>query len=219
MCQQRCRGCSPAWRTCAGDRHADVRQDRRLTARPSWNRTPGRSVKRLSRSVAEQGERSSPDRRYGSFRTMRLLPAERMRSQITVGGDDGSRSRPAKRTRSRAGDCPRRACRWWQAGRPFRRRGGSIAAARDRDICGRSSLHALPWPARGRACGRRHDPVSLASRLLRPADGEALRAPALRPVACWSVEQRDGKIFVRGKQAQPKPKPVGKPPAKRPRES
>ena len=41
--------------------------------------------------------------------------------------------------------------------------------------------------------------------------GEALRAPALRPVACWSVEQRDGKIFVRGKQAQPKPKPVGKP--------
>ncbi len=46
--------------------------------------------------------------------------------------------------------------------------------------------------------------------------GEALRAPALRPVACWSVEQRDGKIFVRGKQAQPKPKPVGKPPGEMP---
>ena len=26
--------------------------------------------------------------------------------------------------------------------------------------------------------------------------GEALRAPALSPVACWSVEQRDGKVFV-----------------------
>ena len=27
--------------------------------------------------------------------------------------------------------------------------------------------------------------------------GEALRAPALTPVACWSVEEHDGKIFVR----------------------
>ena len=40
--------------------------------------------------------------------------------------------------------------------------------------------------------------------------GEALRAPALSPLPCWSVEQRDGKIFVRGKR-EPKPaKPVGK---------
>ena len=30
--------------------------------------------------------------------------------------------------------------------------------------------------------------------------GEALRAPALSPLACWSVEQRDGKIFVREKR-------------------
>jgi apoptosis-inducing factor 3 len=30
--------------------------------------------------------------------------------------------------------------------------------------------------------------------------GEALRAPALSPIACWSVEQRDGKIFVREKR-------------------
>jgi NADPH-dependent 2,4-dienoyl-CoA reductase/sulfur reductase-like enzyme/nitrite reductase/ring-hydroxylating ferredoxin subunit len=37
--------------------------------------------------------------------------------------------------------------------------------------------------------------------------GEALRAPALSPVACWSVEQRSGKIFVREKRAQPEPKP------------
>jgi NADPH-dependent 2,4-dienoyl-CoA reductase/sulfur reductase-like enzyme/nitrite reductase/ring-hydroxylating ferredoxin subunit len=49
--------------------------------------------------------------------------------------------------------------------------------------------------------------------------GEALRAPALRPVVCWSVEQRDGKIFVLGKQTQPKPKPrpVGRRPGEAPR--
>jgi len=36
--------------------------------------------------------------------------------------------------------------------------------------------------------------------------GEALRAPALSPVACWKVEQRDGKIFVRDKLEQPQAK-------------
>src|SRR6266508_3241900 len=36
--------------------------------------------------------------------------------------------------------------------------------------------------------------------------GEAVRAPALSPVPCWAVEQRDGKIFVRGKREQPKPR-------------
>src|SRR5207342_3136066 len=41
--------------------------------------------------------------------------------------------------------------------------------------------------------------------------GEALRAPALSPVDTWSVEQRDGKIFVREKLAQPKPELRGKP--------
>jgi NADPH-dependent 2,4-dienoyl-CoA reductase/sulfur reductase-like enzyme/nitrite reductase/ring-hydroxylating ferredoxin subunit len=35
--------------------------------------------------------------------------------------------------------------------------------------------------------------------------GEALRAPALSPIACWSVEQRDGRIFVREKQPKAKP--------------
>jgi apoptosis-inducing factor 3 len=30
--------------------------------------------------------------------------------------------------------------------------------------------------------------------------GEALRAPALSPIASWSVEQRDGEIFVHGKR-------------------
>jgi apoptosis-inducing factor 3 len=43
--------------------------------------------------------------------------------------------------------------------------------------------------------------------------GEALRAPALSPLACWSVEQRDGKIFVRDKL--PKPKPQERAPAER----
>jgi NADPH-dependent 2,4-dienoyl-CoA reductase/sulfur reductase-like enzyme/nitrite reductase/ring-hydroxylating ferredoxin subunit len=40
--------------------------------------------------------------------------------------------------------------------------------------------------------------------------GEALRAPALSPLACWSIEQRDGKIFVRDKRAKTKPQPRGK---------
>ena len=44
--------------------------------------------------------------------------------------------------------------------------------------------------------------------------GEALRAPALSPLGCWTVEQRDGKIFVRGKRASaPAPiQAVGKAP-------
>jgi NADPH-dependent 2,4-dienoyl-CoA reductase/sulfur reductase-like enzyme/nitrite reductase/ring-hydroxylating ferredoxin subunit len=39
--------------------------------------------------------------------------------------------------------------------------------------------------------------------------GEALRAPALSPVACWAVEQRDGKIFVGEKLARAKAKRRG----------
>ena len=46
--------------------------------------------------------------------------------------------------------------------------------------------------------------------------GEALRAPALSPVACWRVEQQDGKIFVREKVRQQKPEPRGKPAASAP---
>ncbi|ODS02609.1 pyridine nucleotide-disulfide oxidoreductase [Methyloceanibacter marginalis] len=37
--------------------------------------------------------------------------------------------------------------------------------------------------------------------------GEALRAPALSPIACWKVEQRDGKITVREKRERPASKP------------
>ncbi|HEY6024854.1 MAG TPA: FAD-dependent oxidoreductase [Pseudolabrys sp.] len=39
--------------------------------------------------------------------------------------------------------------------------------------------------------------------------GDAVSAPALSPVACWSVEQHDGKIFVREKRKQAVPKPSG----------
>ena len=39
--------------------------------------------------------------------------------------------------------------------------------------------------------------------------GEALRPPAFSPVACWSVEQRDGRILVREKLARPKPRRRG----------
>ena len=46
--------------------------------------------------------------------------------------------------------------------------------------------------------------------------GEALRAPAFDPVACWSVEQRDGKIFVREKREQTATTPRGKIPGKVP---
>ncbi len=35
--------------------------------------------------------------------------------------------------------------------------------------------------------------------------GEAIRAPALSPLSCWIVEQKDEHIFVREKQVQPKP--------------
>src|SRR3989441_10258084 len=33
--------------------------------------------------------------------------------------------------------------------------------------------------------------------------GEALRAPALDPITCWRVDQRDGKVFVREKASPP----------------
>src|ERR1700742_3791425 len=36
--------------------------------------------------------------------------------------------------------------------------------------------------------------------------GEAVRAPALSPLSCWKVEQRDGRIFVTQKQDAPKAK-------------
>jgi NADPH-dependent 2,4-dienoyl-CoA reductase/sulfur reductase-like enzyme/nitrite reductase/ring-hydroxylating ferredoxin subunit len=42
--------------------------------------------------------------------------------------------------------------------------------------------------------------------------GEALRAPALSAIDCWSVEQRDGKVFVKDKRGE-KPAPRYRPTA------
>src|SRR3954471_13321727 len=39
--------------------------------------------------------------------------------------------------------------------------------------------------------------------------GEATRAPALSPVAIWKVELEDGRVFVREKREQPKPRVKG----------
>src|SRR6476620_6311890 len=38
--------------------------------------------------------------------------------------------------------------------------------------------------------------------------GEAVAAPALSPLTCWQVEERDGKIFVESKKTQPAPKTI-----------
>jgi NADPH-dependent 2,4-dienoyl-CoA reductase/sulfur reductase-like enzyme/nitrite reductase/ring-hydroxylating ferredoxin subunit len=42
--------------------------------------------------------------------------------------------------------------------------------------------------------------------------GEAVRAPALSPLACWNIERRDGRVLVKDKREQPKPRgPKAKP--------
>jgi NADPH-dependent 2,4-dienoyl-CoA reductase/sulfur reductase-like enzyme/nitrite reductase/ring-hydroxylating ferredoxin subunit len=46
--------------------------------------------------------------------------------------------------------------------------------------------------------------------------GEAVRAPALSPIGCWSVEQRGGKVFVKEKRTPPKSEPLGVPSGKAP---
>ncbi len=46
--------------------------------------------------------------------------------------------------------------------------------------------------------------------------GEAVCAPALSPISCWSVEERDGKVFVTGKRTPPKQEPRGAPAGKAP---
>ena len=48
--------------------------------------------------------------------------------------------------------------------------------------------------------------------------GEAVAAPAFNPVSCWRTEQRDGKVFVRGKiercaRDRPPVRPVRRPAA------
>ena len=46
--------------------------------------------------------------------------------------------------------------------------------------------------------------------------GEALHAPALSPIDCWAVEQRDGNIFVRNKRTTAMPQPGGLPAGRAP---
>ncbi len=41
------------------------------------------------------------------------------------------------------------------------------------------------------------------------ANGEALAAPALSPLTCWLVDARNGRIAVRGRKEQPRPKKTG----------
>jgi len=41
--------------------------------------------------------------------------------------------------------------------------------------------------------------------------GEAVRAPALSPLTCWRVEQRNGRVFVRERLAAPKPRSASRP--------
>ena len=52
--------------------------------------------------------------------------------------------------------------------------------------------------------------MSVASRLLRSAHGRGASRAGLRSGQQWRVEQRDGKMFVREKRAQPKTKPPRK---------
>ena len=47
--------------------------------------------------------------------------------------------------------------------------------------------------------------------------GEALAPPALSPLGCWQVEQRDGKIFVSGRKGAPAAKKPGRAAADAPR--
>ena len=68
-------------------------------------------------------------------------------------------------------------------------------------------LHPLSRSARRRPRGRRHRALPLASRLLRSAHAaRRCGRRRLSPVACWQVEQRDGRIFVTDKLKQPKPR-------------
>ena len=42
--------------------------------------------------------------------------------------------------------------------------------------------------------------------------GDAVRAPALSPVPCWTVERRGSRLFVAGRRAEPTAGPLSMPP-------
>ena len=60
----------------------------------------------------------------------------------------------------------------------------------------RRRMHALSRPARPGAARRRHYPLPRHHARFSLRTGEALRSPALDPVVCWRVEQRDGTVIV-----------------------
>src|SRR5512143_2481240 len=39
--------------------------------------------------------------------------------------------------------------------------------------------------------------------------GEAIAAPALSPLTCWQVEERDGRVLIKSKRARPTPTAAG----------
>ena len=84
---------------------------------------------------------------------------------------------------------------------------GAAGAPRRRGLRRRRHLHPLQRAAGGGAGGGRHVrcPWHHACFDLQHRRGAA-RA-GLHPLACWSVEQRDGKVFVRRKRDRRRPKP------------
>ena len=98
------------------------------------------------------------------------------------------------------------------------RRGGAVGAQRLRGVRHRCALQPLPRASRRWDRGRRQRvrcPWHHACFDLRT--GEAVRAPALSPLDCWKVEQRDGRIFVKEKREQAKPRASTMTPRTRPR--
>ena len=95
--------------------------------------------------------------------------------------------------------------RWPQA-RPFSdtpRRAGVARQASGRALCARRDLHALWWSARRRAGGGRHRSVSLAPRLLRPADRCAGSRPRPEPDSLLRRRVSDGRVRVGGRRGGP----------------
>ena len=80
-----------------------------------------------------------------------------------------------------------------QAARPREWRSRAPRARRRRLSRDRRDLHALRRTARRRRDRRRHRALSLASRVFQSAHRRSARAPALSPVACWTVERRGDK--------------------------
>ena len=102
--------------------------------------------------------------------------------------DGGMLAGPCRRRTGAAGARAARRCSRWRLSAPT--------------ITGRSPKG---WWSATRCAARGTTPASAC------APARRCVPPALSPIACWSVEQRDGKIFVTGKRSDVKPAPRGKP--------